>query len=195
MKAASEGYSTVTTASHQGRSPSPMTIWRAALWADTELSDWKRLIDINLMGVVHGCHFFVPRMVQRGRGGHVVNVASQAGFQANMALNAYSATKFAVFGFSEALRAELDPHRIGVTAVCPGVVNPARRGAQSRGRTGDARGAYGLRSLACSTATLALDLGKASRRRQVDARQDRPEAISRGPRSPGRRRLGPMGRP
>jgi len=49
-----------------------------ATFLDTELSDWKRLIDINLMGVVHGCHFFVSRMVQRGRRGHVVNVASQA---------------------------------------------------------------------------------------------------------------------
>jgi len=96
-----------------------------ARFLETELSDWQRLMAINVMGVVHGCHFFVPRMVQRGRGGHVVNVASQAGFQANPALNAYSTTKFAVFGFSEALRAELGPHGIGVTAVCPGIVNTA----------------------------------------------------------------------
>jgi NADP-dependent 3-hydroxy acid dehydrogenase YdfG len=66
-----------------------------ATFLDTELSDWKRLIDINLMGVVHGCHFFAPRMVQRGGSGHVVNVASQAGLQANLALSASSATKFA----------------------------------------------------------------------------------------------------
>jgi NAD(P)-dependent dehydrogenase (short-subunit alcohol dehydrogenase family) len=96
-----------------------------ATFLETELSDWERLVGINLMGVVHGCHCFVPRMVERGRGGHVVNVASQAGFQANLALSAYSATKFAVFGFSEALRGELRPHGIGVTAVCPGVVNTA----------------------------------------------------------------------
>lgn len=96
-----------------------------ATFLQTELSDWRRLIDINLMGVVHGCHVFVPHMVERGRGGHVVNVASQAGFQANPALTAYSATKFAVFGFSEALRAELHPLGIGVTAICPGVINTA----------------------------------------------------------------------
>jgi NAD(P)-dependent dehydrogenase (short-subunit alcohol dehydrogenase family) len=96
-----------------------------ATFLETELSDWQRLIDINVMGVVHGCHCFIPAMVERGRGGHVVNVASQAGFQANLALSAYSATKFAVFGFSEALRGELRPYGIGVTAVCPGVVNTA----------------------------------------------------------------------
>jgi NAD(P)-dependent dehydrogenase (short-subunit alcohol dehydrogenase family) len=105
-----------------------------ATFMETELADWQRLIDINLMGVVHGCHFFIPAMVKRGRGGHVVNVASQAGFQANLALSAYSATKFAVFGFSEALRAELRPHGIGVTAVCPGVVNTAiTRSSEVRG--------------------------------------------------------------
>jgi NAD(P)-dependent dehydrogenase (short-subunit alcohol dehydrogenase family) len=96
-----------------------------ATFLETELTDWDRLIGVNLMGVVHGCHCFVPRMVEQSRRGHVVNVASQAGFQANLALTAYSATKFAVFGFSEALRGELRPYGIGVTAVCPGVVNTA----------------------------------------------------------------------
>jgi len=96
-----------------------------ASFADTELEDWRRLIEINLMGVVHGCRSFVPRMKRRGAGGHIVNVASQAGFQASPALPAYSASKFAVFGFSEALRAELRPAGIGVTAVCPGVINTA----------------------------------------------------------------------
>lgn len=94
-------------------------------FADTELEDWQRLLDINVMGVVHGCRAFLPQMIARGCGGHVVNVSSQAGIQASPVLVAYSASKFAVFGFSEALRAELKPHRIGVTAVCPGVVNTA----------------------------------------------------------------------
>ena len=90
---------------------------------DTELEDWERQIAINVMGVVHGCRSFVPAMIARGRGGHVVNVSSQAGFQATPALNAYSATKFAVFGLSEALRMELREHSIGVTVVCPGIIN------------------------------------------------------------------------
>ena len=48
----------------------------------TELDDWDWIIGINLRGVIHGCHFFIPPMVARGRGGHVVNVASAAGYVA-----------------------------------------------------------------------------------------------------------------
>jgi NAD(P)-dependent dehydrogenase (short-subunit alcohol dehydrogenase family) len=90
---------------------------------DTPLDDWDWIVGINLMGVVHGCHFFVPPMVARQRGGHVINVASAAAFAATEALSAYSTTKFAVLGLSEALRDELTPHGIGVTAVCPGIIN------------------------------------------------------------------------
>lgn len=90
---------------------------------DTSLEDWDWIVGINIMGVVHGCHFFVPPMVARRRGGHVVNVASAAAFAATEALLAYSTTKFAVHGLSEALRDELTRHGIGVTAVCPGVIN------------------------------------------------------------------------
>ncbi|OBI12134.1 SDR family NAD(P)-dependent oxidoreductase [Mycobacterium sp. E2497] len=92
---------------------------------DTSLKDWEWLVSINLMGVVHGCDAFVPAMINSGRGGHVVNLSSAAGLLANPALSAYSATKFAVLGLSEALRTELKPYRIGVTAVCPGVINTA----------------------------------------------------------------------
>ncbi|MBL1098435.1 SDR family NAD(P)-dependent oxidoreductase [Streptomyces coffeae] len=90
---------------------------------DTGAEDWDRLVSINLMGVVHGCSAFLPAMIERGRGGHVVNLSSTAGILANAQLSAYSATKFAVFGLSEAMRLEMRPHGIGVTAVCPGVIN------------------------------------------------------------------------
>lgn len=90
---------------------------------NTSLEDWDWIVGINFWGVVHGCHFFIPPMVARGRGGHVVNVSSLAGFVATEPLSAYSTTKFAVFGLSEALRGELFPHRIGVTTVCPGIIN------------------------------------------------------------------------
>jgi NAD(P)-dependent dehydrogenase (short-subunit alcohol dehydrogenase family) len=90
---------------------------------DTALDDWQWIIGINLMGVVHGCHLFLPPMVRRRRGGHVVNVASAAGYAASDLLVAYAATKFAVVGLSEALRAELRPHGIDVTAICPGIIN------------------------------------------------------------------------
>jgi NAD(P)-dependent dehydrogenase (short-subunit alcohol dehydrogenase family) len=101
---------------------------------DTTLEDWDWIVAINLRGVVHGCHFFVPPMVTRGRGGHVVNVSSAAGYVASAPLAAYSTTKFAVLGLSEALRDELRPHGIGVTAVCPGLINtPITQSARLRG--------------------------------------------------------------
>jgi NAD(P)-dependent dehydrogenase (short-subunit alcohol dehydrogenase family) len=90
---------------------------------DTSLADWDWIVGINLRGVVHGCHFFLPPMVARGQGGHVVNVSSVAGYVATAQLVAYGATKFAVLGLSEGLRDELHPHGIGVTTVCPGIIN------------------------------------------------------------------------
>jgi len=104
---------------------------------DTSLEDWEWVLGINLWGVIHGCHFFVPRMVARKRGGHVVNVSSAAGFLASAQLLAYSTTKFAVFGLSEALRQELHPHAIQVTTICPGIINtPITTSARMRGAVG-----------------------------------------------------------
>src|SRR5437867_3501460 len=103
-------------------------------FADTSLEDWEWIVGINLWGVVHGCHFFLPPMVARRRGGHVVNVSSAAGYLATAQLAAYSTTKFAVFGLSEALRDELAAHGIGVTTVCPGIINtPITTSARMRG--------------------------------------------------------------
>jgi NAD(P)-dependent dehydrogenase (short-subunit alcohol dehydrogenase family) len=101
---------------------------------ETPLEDWDWILPINVMGVVHGCHMFVPAMVERGSGGHVVNLSSAAGYFANPSLAAYTTTKFAVLGLSEALRVELRPHGIGVTAVCPGLINtPITRNSRLRG--------------------------------------------------------------
>ena len=109
----------------------------AAGFLDTTLDDWDWIVDVNLKGVVHGCHFFLPQMVERGRG-HVVNLSSAAGYYATPTLVAYSATKFAVRGMSQAMREELAPHGIGVTAVCPGIVNtPITRSSPGRGSLAD----------------------------------------------------------
>jgi NAD(P)-dependent dehydrogenase (short-subunit alcohol dehydrogenase family) len=94
-----------------------------ASFVDTALEDWDWIVGINLMGVVYGCHYFVPAMIARHRGGHVINVASAAAIAATEPLCAYSTTKYGVLGLSEALREELARHRIGVTAVCPGIIN------------------------------------------------------------------------
>jgi NADP-dependent 3-hydroxy acid dehydrogenase YdfG len=91
---------------------------------DTTLDDWDWLLGINLRGVVHGCHFFVPRMVER-RAGQVINISSIFGIYPAPGVTAYVASKFAVLGFSQSLRTELEPHKVGVTAVCPGMINTA----------------------------------------------------------------------
>ncbi len=88
----------------------------------TTLDDWDWLLGVNLRGVVHGCHFFVPKMIARGAGGHVINISSILGIYPAPSATAYVASKFAVLGFSQSLRAELAPHRIGVTAICPGLI-------------------------------------------------------------------------
>jgi NAD(P)-dependent dehydrogenase (short-subunit alcohol dehydrogenase family) len=89
----------------------------------TSLENWDWVLSINLGGVVHGCHFFVPKMVARGRGGHVVNVSSILGCVSDGDMIGYSTAKFGVVGLSESLRIELLPSGIGVSAICPGIIN------------------------------------------------------------------------
>ncbi|MFD9483873.1 SDR family oxidoreductase [Streptomyces sp. NPDC059991] len=90
---------------------------------DTTTEDWKKVLDVNLWGVIHGCRIFGRQMTERGQGGHIVNTASAAAYQPSKALPAYSTTKAAVLMLSECLRAELAGQGIGVSAICPGFVN------------------------------------------------------------------------
>ena len=101
---------------------------------DTTREDWDRLIAVNIMGLVHGCERFIPRMIERGTGGQVANVSSGCGYSALPYMFGYSVTKFAAFGFSEALRMEMRRHKIGVTTICPGLINtPILRTSVTRG--------------------------------------------------------------
>ncbi len=86
----------------------------AATW-----EDWQWVLGVNLWGVVHGLLAFLPRMIARGEGGHVVNTASMAGLIASQGLGVYNTSKYAVVGLSETLAKDLRPHGIGVTVVCP----------------------------------------------------------------------------
>jgi short-subunit dehydrogenase len=83
------------------------------------LDAWRRTIDVNLLGVVYGCHYFVPGMRARRRG-HVLNVASAAAFGSAPTMGAYNATKAAVVSLSETLAAEARIDGVGVTVLCPG---------------------------------------------------------------------------
>lgn len=90
---------------------------------ETSAEEWRRVLDVNLWGVIHGCRLFGKQMADRGQGGHIVNTASAAAYQPSRALPAYSTSKAAVLMLSECLRAELAGKSIGVSAICPGIVN------------------------------------------------------------------------
>ncbi|EFL16349.1 SDR family oxidoreductase [Streptomyces sp. C] len=90
---------------------------------ETASEDWKKVLDVNLWGVVHGCRIFGRQMAERGQGGHIVNTASAAAYLPSRTLPAYSTSKAAVLMLSECLRAELASKSIGVSAICPGIVN------------------------------------------------------------------------
>jgi NAD(P)-dependent dehydrogenase (short-subunit alcohol dehydrogenase family) len=90
------------------------------LMEDVPLEDWKWVIEINLMGVIHGCRAFIPLFKKQG-GGHIVNTASAAGFTSLPEMGPYNVSKAGVISLSETLRMELAYHNIGVTVACPTV--------------------------------------------------------------------------
>lgn len=97
---------------------------------ETTLDVWRWVMDVNLWGVVHGCHHFLP-LLKRSRGG-LINVASAASFAAAPNMVAYNASKAAVLAVSETLAAKLAEDGVRVNVLCPTVlptdiVNNARR--------------------------------------------------------------------
>jgi len=97
------------------------------------LDSWRWVLDVNLMGVVHGIRSFLPHMRAHGEGGHFVNTASMAGMVSGLGFTPYTASKFAVVGMSEGLALQVKPLGIGVTVLCPGYVR-TRIGESGRNR-------------------------------------------------------------
>ncbi|MCV7261054.1 SDR family NAD(P)-dependent oxidoreductase [Mycobacterium shimoidei] len=95
----------------------------AGPFLELQPSDWEHQLAVNLMGVVYGCRAFGAQMVERGAGGHIVNIASAAAFTPTPVMSAYSVSKAGVKMLTECLRLELGPKGIGVSAICPGVIN------------------------------------------------------------------------
>jgi NAD(P)-dependent dehydrogenase (short-subunit alcohol dehydrogenase family) len=93
------------------------------LW-ETSLHDWKWTLDVNLWGVVHGIHCFLPAMLAHGEKGHVVNTASIAGLMSGSGSGAYSVAKHGVVRMTEGIYASLREckSKLGATVLCPGVV-------------------------------------------------------------------------
>ena len=121
---------------------------------DISLETWRWVIDVNLMGVVHGIAAFLPHMLAHGQGGHIVNTASLAGLQANIGFSPYVASKYGVVGISEGLEVELRERGVGVSVLCPGFVRtqiaasarnrPERYGAARTPAPGSARAALAV---------------------------------------------------
>jgi len=93
-----------------------------ALIEDMSHEHWKKIIDTNLWGVIHGIECFLPEMI-REKHGHVVSVSSTAGLVGAPWHAAYSTAKWGLVGLSEVLRYDLAQHHIGVTVICPGAVD------------------------------------------------------------------------
>ena len=98
----------------------------AGMVHEVPLEEWRRLHEVNVLGVVRVLGAVLPAMLARSArgegGGQIVNIASAAGLVGFAGLGAYAGTKAAVVGFSESLRSELSGAGIGVTTVCPGFV-------------------------------------------------------------------------
>lgn len=88
---------------------------------EVSLADWQWCMQVNLWGVIHGCHYFVPKLKQRG-GGAIINVASAAGYTAAPEMTAYNVSKSSVLALSETLSAELRGANIRINVLCPTLV-------------------------------------------------------------------------
>lgn len=97
------------------------------------LDNWRWVLDVNLMGVLHGIKSFLPHIRAHGEGGHIVNTASMAGIYSGLGFSPYGASKFAVVSMSEGLAMQLRPHGIGVSVLCPSYVR-TRIGESGRNR-------------------------------------------------------------
>lgn len=100
-------------------------VWAGTTVWESSLTDWQWVLGVNLWGVIHGVHYFVPRMLAQGSEGHIVNTASSAGLVASSGLGIYKVSKHGVVTLSETLALELAQRgaKIKVSALCPEWVN------------------------------------------------------------------------
>ena len=97
-------------------------VWVGALMEEADIRDWQFLINVNLYGVIHGVKTFLPLLLEQGEG-HIVNTASVGGLIAGPPEGPYCTTKFAIVGLSESLLLEVAYRGVGVSVLCPGLVD------------------------------------------------------------------------
>jgi NAD(P)-dependent dehydrogenase (short-subunit alcohol dehydrogenase family) len=103
---------------------------------ETSHDDWRWVVDVDLWGPIHGVEVFVPRMVEQRERGHVLFTASFAGLVPNVGLGPYCVAKYGVVALGEVLARELRSHEIGVSILCPMVVD-TNIGSSARNRSAD----------------------------------------------------------
>jgi short-subunit dehydrogenase len=125
-----ESVEQLAAAVHESAAPLDVLVNNAGVaflggFQETPIAEWRRIYDINVLGIVHCTRAFLPAM--RGAGGErkIVNVASAAGFSPLPNMSAYAASKHAVVGLSEVLAQELHDTDVSVLVVCPGIINTA----------------------------------------------------------------------
>jgi len=93
-------------------------------------TNWRRVLDVNLMGIIHGLHAFMPLLLENKNGAHVVNTSSMGGLSSHPFIGPYVAAKSAVVALSETLKKELDIEgaSVGVSVLCPGMVRTGLTG-------------------------------------------------------------------
>jgi 3-dehydrosphinganine reductase len=126
----------------------------AARIEDTPLADYRRLLEVNFLGTVQVTRAALPHLVARGRG-HIANVSSLAGLLAVYGYTAYAASKYAVTGFSEALRQELRPRGIGVSVCFPPDTDTPQLAAEDRTKPPETKALAGNASVLSADAVAA----------------------------------------
>jgi NAD(P)-dependent dehydrogenase (short-subunit alcohol dehydrogenase family) len=111
--------------------------------------DWRWVIDIDLWGSIHAVEAFLPRLLEQGAGGHIAFTASFAGLVPNAGLGTYTVAKYGVVGLAETLAREVRDNGIGVSVLCPMVVETKLASNSERIRGAD----YGLASTPVVTDT------------------------------------------
>jgi 3-oxoacyl-[acyl-carrier protein] reductase len=102
--------------------------WRAA---------WRAMVDVNLLAAANACHCVAGRLIERGRGGWIVNVGSRGAFRGEPNIPAYGATKAALHALGQSLAVSLAPYGISVTSVAPGFIETARVAERLSGASGE----------------------------------------------------------
>ena len=105
------------------------------------VEDWASIIETNVTGVIRVCHAVIPGMIERGRG-HVVTLGSTAGLRASADYSVYNASKFAVRGFTEALRADYKGTDLRISEILPGLTRTEFAARRYRGDAGRGESYY-----------------------------------------------------